>query len=68
MATNPDFKDLFAALFDAQAEFIVVGAHAVMVYPEPRYTRDLDVWVRPTSESAARVFRALGAFGAPWRI
>jgi hypothetical protein len=36
MATNPDFKDLFAALFDAQADFIVVGAHAVMVYTEPR--------------------------------
>jgi len=32
MATNPDFKDLFAARFDAQAEFIVVGARAVMVY------------------------------------
>jgi len=32
MATNPDFKDLFAARFDAQAEFILVGAHAVMVY------------------------------------
>jgi hypothetical protein len=65
MATNPDFKDLFAALFDAQADFIVVGAHAVMVYTEPRYTKDLDVWVRPTPENAARVFRALEAFGAP---
>jgi hypothetical protein len=59
MATNPDFKGLFAALFDAQADFIVVGAHAVMVYTEPRYTKDLDVWVRPTPENAARVFRAL---------
>jgi hypothetical protein len=65
MATNPDFKDLFAALFDAQADFIVVGAHAVMVYTEPRYTKDLDVWVRPTPDNAARVFRALEAFGAP---
>ena len=30
MATNRDFKDLFAALFEAEPEFIVVGAHAVM--------------------------------------
>ena len=65
MATNPDFKELFAALFDAQAEFIVVGAHAVMVYTEPRYTKDLDVWVRPTLENATRVLRALATFGAP---
>ena len=47
MATNPDFKDLFSALSDADVEFLVVGAHAVMVYTEPRYTKDLDIWIRP---------------------
>ena len=65
MATNPDFKDLFAALSDQQAEFIVVGAHAVMLHTEPRYTKDLDVWIRPSPENAQRVLRALGDFGAP---
>lgn len=65
MATNPDFKDLFAALSAEQAEFIVVGAHAAMRYTEPRYTKDLDVWVRPTADNAARVRNALEAFGAP---
>jgi hypothetical protein len=65
MATNPDFKDLFAALSAKQAEFIIVGAHAAMLYTEPRYTKDLDVWVRPTLENAARVRSALEAFGAP---
>jgi hypothetical protein len=65
MATNPDFRDLFAALCDAQAEFLVVGAHAVMVYTEPRYTKDLDVWVRPSEENSVRVYRALETFGAP---
>jgi hypothetical protein len=65
MAANPDFKDLFAALCDQQVEYIVVGAHAVMIFTEPRYTKDLDVWVRPTPDNAARAFRALQAFGAP---
>jgi len=65
MATNPDFKDLFAALSDLAAEFIVVGAHAVMLHTEPRYTKDLDVWVRPSPENAARVMSALESFGAP---
>ena len=39
---NPDFKDLFAALNEAQANYLVVGAHAVAFYAEPRYTKDLD--------------------------
>lgn len=65
MPTNPDFRDLFSALCDADAEFIVVGAHAVMFYTVPRFTKDLDVWVRPTRENAERVLGALVAFGAP---
>jgi hypothetical protein len=65
MATNPDFRDLFSALCDEGAEYIVVGAHAVMFHTEPRYTKDLDVWVRPTSANAERVLRALAKLGAP---
>ena len=65
MAANPDFKELFAALCDQQADFLVVGAHAVMIFTEPRFTKDLDIWVRPTADNASRVFRALQVFGAP---
>ena len=65
MPTNPDFSDLFSELSAAGAEFIVVGAYAVMFYAAPRYTKDLDIWVRPGRENAERVYRALAAFGAP---
>jgi hypothetical protein len=65
MATNPDFRDLLSALSAEGAEFLIVGAHAVMLYTAPRYTKDLDIWVRPTPENAARAHRALAAFGAP---
>ena len=65
MVSNRDFKDLFSALSAADARFIVVGAHAVMVYTVPRYTKDLDVWVEPTPDNARRVHAALVAFGAP---
>ena len=65
MPTNPDFRDLFSELSAAGAEFTVVGAHAVMFYAEPRYTKDLDIWIRPTRGNAERVHRALAAFGAP---
>ena len=41
MATNPDFSDLLSALCAEGAEFIVVGAHAVMFHTAPRFTKDL---------------------------
>lgn len=62
---NRDFDEMLAALSAAGAEFIIVGAHAVAVHGRPRATGDLDIWVRPTSENAARVWQALVAFGAP---
>lgn len=62
---NPDFRDLFAALNEAQANYLVVGAHAVAFYAEPRFTKDLDVWVEASPTNAPRVFRALQDFGAP---
>jgi hypothetical protein len=36
-----------------------------MKYTEPRYTKDLDVWVRNSLENSARLYRALAGFGAP---
>jgi hypothetical protein len=65
MQTNTDFKDLFAALNAAGAEYLVVGAHALAAHGHVRATRDLDVWIRVDPENAARVHRALAAFGAP---
>lgn len=60
-----DFRDLLIELADAGADFVVVGGHAVAFHGHPRATKDLDVLVRPTAENAARVYRALAAFGAP---
>ena len=42
-----------------------MGAYAVIYYAEPRYTKDLDVWIEATVENAKRVWKALTAFGAP---
>jgi len=35
------------------------------VHDRPRYTKDLDLWIRATPDNAGRVWRALSAFGAP---
>lgn len=36
-----------------------------MKYGEPRYTKDLDVWVHSSPDNAIRVVDALRRFGAP---
>jgi Nucleotidyl transferase AbiEii toxin, Type IV TA system len=64
MSVNPDFRDLFAALNAARSEFLIVGGYALAVHGAPRFTEDLDVWVKATPENAQKVWNALDAFGA----
>jgi hypothetical protein len=62
---NPDFRDLIAE-FNAQGvEYLVVGAHALAAHGIVRATKDLDIWIRPSTDNAPRAYRALAAFGAP---
>ncbi len=60
-----DFRDLLGELLRANARFLIVGAHALSVHGVPRATVDLDVWIDASPENAARVWKALAAFGAP---
>jgi hypothetical protein len=62
---NDDWIAMLNALLDADARFLVVGAHALAVHGVPRGTQDLDILVDPTPENADRVWRALVMFGAP---
>ena len=59
-----DWLDVLTALIAAEARFLVVGAHALAVHGVPRATQDLDLWIEPTEENAARVWSALVRFGA----
>ncbi len=65
MGANPDFRDLFSTFNEEGVEYLLVGAHAVIFYAEPRFTKDLDIWVNPTHANAGKTYTALAAFGAP---
>jgi predicted nucleotidyltransferase len=60
---NSDFKELLVALSDCQVRFLIVGAHAVMHHTEPRFTKDLDLWIEPNLANALRFRAALIKFG-----
>jgi predicted nucleotidyltransferase len=65
MAESPHYKELLQLLNEFEVEYLIVGGFAVMKYGEPRYTKDLDVWVYNSRENSARVVGALKKFGAP---
>jgi predicted nucleotidyltransferase len=68
MAENPHYKELLRLLNECKAQYLIVGGYAIMKYSEPRYTKDLDVWVENSVENARLVFEALKRFGAPLEI
>lgn len=67
MEENLHFSQLLQKLSDHKAEFLIVGGYAVMKYTEPRFTKDLDIWIRNSQRNAERVYSALAEFGAPLR-
>ena len=65
MQINSDFRDLLQSLNAAGVRYLIVGGYAVMVHTEPRYTKDLDIWVDPERQNAVALLGALSQFGAP---
>lgn len=65
MELAPDFDEFFSSLIAHRVEFLVVGAYALAFHGAPRFTGDIDVLVRPTTENAERLLAALVSFGFP---
>jgi len=63
---NSDFKELLQLLNVEKVEYLVVGAYAVMHHTQPRFTKDLDIWLRPTPENADKIVRVFQLFGMPF--
>jgi hypothetical protein len=65
MAIQPDYKDILAAFAEHDVEYLVVGGYAVGFHGQPRFTKDLDLWIRASAANLEQVRQALVAFGAP---
>ncbi|MCX5790328.1 MAG: nucleotidyltransferase [Elusimicrobia bacterium] len=63
MKVHPDFAEFIASLNDNHVEFVIVGAYALAFLGVPRYTGDIDVWIRPTMANAKALLRAVERFG-----
>lgn len=65
MQISKDYEELFKILNTYNIRYLVVGGYAVMYHTEPRYTKDIDVWIIPEMNVAHKVYDALKKFGAP---
>lgn len=65
MFVNSDFSDLLKIFNDKGVRYLVVGGYAVIQYAEPRFTKDLDLWIATDAKNAEAIYTALKEFGAP---
>ncbi|NMB68557.1 MAG: hypothetical protein GYA20_07325 [Chloroflexi bacterium] len=59
MFVNSDFSDLLNLFNTNQVKYLIIGGYAVVQYAEPRYTKDLDIWISLDQENAAAVYKSL---------
>jgi hypothetical protein len=60
---SKDFKEFAALLNSHGVEYLVVGGYAVGVHGYPRYTGDIDFWIRPERPNADLLLKAVADFG-----
>jgi hypothetical protein len=63
MEVQPDYRDLLALLNEHKVDYIIVGAYALAFHGAPRYTGDIDIFVKSDAVNAQRIMAALAKFG-----
>ncbi len=58
-----DLREFIESLNSHRIEYLVVGGHAVAFHGHPRFTGDIDFFLRSTRDNALRVLDALRDFG-----
>lgn len=65
LRSSGDFKELLLLFGEENVKYLIVGGFALAHYGQPRYTKDLDIWIDRSDGNPERVFQALSKFGAP---
>lgn len=63
MSLSKDFVEFIECLNARRVEYLLVGGHALAFHGLPRFTKDIDFWVRTTRENVTRLLAALADFG-----
>ena len=53
MSANSDFSDLLRLFNVNNVKYLIIGGYTLIQYAEPRYTKNLDIWISADKENAA---------------
>jgi len=63
MRLSSDLREFIGLLNSNEVDYLVVGAHAVAWHGYPRFTADIDLFVRPIASNGESILAALRSFG-----
>jgi hypothetical protein len=63
MEAQKDFKELLELFNGHKVEYMIAGAYALAYHGAPRFTGDIDIFVKPSLDNAQRILSALSDFG-----
>ena len=63
MDLSQDLSEFIKSLNSNNVDYVIVGGFAQAFHGRPRFTGDIDILIRPSTENAARLQSALSQFG-----
>jgi hypothetical protein len=63
MEFQPDFKELLELFNAHRVEYLIVGGYALALHGAPRFTGDLDIFIKIDPDNARKILTALDDFG-----
>ena len=63
MKTENDYEEFLELLNKHNVRYCVIGAFALAFHARPRYTKDMDILIEPTTDNAKRLLIVLAEFG-----
>ncbi len=63
MEVQQDFRELLELFNVHKVRYLIVGGYALAYHGAPRYTGDIDIFVKADTENALCILKALNEFG-----
>jgi len=63
MELDKDFREFLKLLNVHKVKYLVVGGYSVAHYGYPRYTGDIDLWIKPSRTNGDKLINVIDEFG-----
>ena len=60
-----DYNDLLCAFHAHGVRYLIVGGYAVIFHAQPRFTSNIDFFIKADLANAQATYAVLASFGAP---